>query len=163
MLGFLVTYRFRGRFRSCCFSYTIMSRLNVTTTKKKRFIVSMRILWARSSVGGVVILSGSFKAYWCNIMMAFRHFPYLLLSNLFTVNGFSPSKQARAKNLLLKRHCVALLEPNFNHFWNVPAWLRPINSHLSCFVSDIYLCVTSQACIVQLAVSQTDDAWIVRG
>lgn len=113
VLGFLVTYRFRGRFRSCCFSYTIMSRLNVTTTKKKRFIVSTRILWARSSAGGVVILSGPFKAYWCNIMMAFRHVPYLLLSNLFTVNGFSPSKQARAKNLLLKWHCVALLEPNF--------------------------------------------------
>lgn len=27
-------------------------------------------------------------------MTAFRYFPYLFLSNLFTVNGFSPSKQA---------------------------------------------------------------------
>lgn len=82
--------------------------------------------------------------------MAFRYFPYLLLSNLFTVNGFSPSKQAAEPKTFCLNH-LALLEANFDHFWNVPTppvWPRPLASHLCCSFSEIsfVLNISSMRC-----------------
>lgn len=81
-------------------------------------------------------------------MTAFRSFPYLFLSNLFTVNGFSPSEQVtepKKKNLL--EHPVALLETNLAGVMAARSLPSPISLVL---LVRFLLCLASPACVVQL-------------
>lgn len=129
----------------------------------------MCILWAHSSTGYVVILSGYFTACCCNIMMAFRHFSHIYYCQTFSLWMAShPLRQAtepkkNKQKLFVDTFCCTIGNSYRLYLERAGSVGMAAVCRLPTVLSVRSLCSTSRACVVQLAVSWTDEVGMFRG